>query len=75
MIDRKPALIARRAKCLDELTHTVVGLTRYGWNFSVVFYGIIPSNPLVYWEESDKSGVMVESSRIIRHLGSGMIRA
>src|SRR6266404_8465165 len=21
-------------------------LTRYGWNFSVVFYGIIPSNPL-----------------------------
>jgi hypothetical protein len=21
-------------------------LTRYGWNFSVVFYGIIPFNPL-----------------------------
>jgi len=25
---------------------SAVGLTRYGWNFSVMFCGIIPSNPL-----------------------------
>jgi hypothetical protein len=25
-----------------------IGLTRCGWNFSVVFYGIIPSNLLAY---------------------------
>src|SRR4029077_16768416 len=24
------------------------GLTRYGWNNSVMFYGIIPSNPVAY---------------------------
>ena len=24
------------------------GLTRYGWNFSVIYYGIIPSNPRPY---------------------------
>ena len=29
-----------RATCID--------LTRYGWNFSVFFYGIIPSNPLAH---------------------------
>jgi len=28
-----------------RLPPTDSGLTRYGWNFSVIFYGIIPSNP------------------------------
>src|SRR5947199_9411503 len=33
------------------------GLTRYGWNFSVIFYGIIPSNPLVHLRKIRKSGI------------------
>jgi len=28
-------------------SHDEAGLTRYIWNFSVIFYGIIPSNPVV----------------------------
>src|SRR6266853_6877304 len=31
-------------------------LTRYIWNFSVIFYGIIPSIRLLAWGASDKSG-------------------
>jgi hypothetical protein len=36
----------RRAKALF-MWRVTLGLTRYGWNFSVIFYGIIPSNPPV----------------------------
>src|SRR5215468_10142057 len=33
-------------RCLQSYS---VRLTRYGWNFSVIFYGIIRSNPLAFW--------------------------
>jgi hypothetical protein len=45
---------AHRGHCKDEDSYKEcwshvefsISLTRYGWNFSVIFYGIIPSNPL-----------------------------
>src|SRR4029453_10275574 len=32
--------------CCIDLVHKRSRLTRYGWNVSVIFYGIIQSNPL-----------------------------
>jgi hypothetical protein len=33
----------------SKVTQRHQGLTRNGWNFSVIFCGIIPSNPLACW--------------------------
>jgi hypothetical protein len=58
MRSNAPSFISARLN--SDGAPCVKGLTRYGWNFSVVFYGIIPSNPLarlLAWGESDKSGV------------------
>jgi hypothetical protein len=67
-IERKRMKSRRRCRLFGDLT-------RYGWNFSVIYYGIIQSNPSLPSQSADKSGVMAELCRIVPHLGSGIQRA